>query len=196
MKKISLLVIMVLFVTAGSALAEGPYVGANIGLGINHDSDATGGVTIEYKKGLAFDLAVGYQFNENVRAEGEFGYRSADVDNVKSSGFSTPVTDADLTVMSYMANGYYDITQFKSPVTPFVGAGLGMLDGKFKSPGYSKSDTTIGYQLMLGASYEINKQVSADASYRFQGAVSDFKIDGDKISYTNSSFLVGIRYKF
>lgn len=204
MKKILLVAATILAVSAGSALAQGPYVGGNIGLGITHDSDlkfvGAPTVNLSYESGLAFDVAVGYKFNENLRAEGQFGYLSADFDKYKQGGESE-TAKGDLTGMSFMANAFYDVTQLSLPVVPFVGVGLGLINGESKPEGLSsKSDTVFGYQAIVGASWPANKNLNIDLSYRFQGAASDFEYNFDgvktKASYMSSSILAGVRYNF
>ena len=208
MGKSILIAVAALIVSASSALAAGPYLGANIGFGIIHDSDvefsATGyksqTLKTEFDTGFAFDLAAGYKFNENIRAEGEFGYLSADVDKVDGE----TAKNAEVRFMTFMANGYYDITQLKIPVIPFVGVGMGLLHGKMKNDNGSDTDITFGYQLMAGASYAFNKNISADLRYRLQGVFSDFEFEEkinnvkvtEKFPYMSSSFLAGIRYNF
>lgn len=195
MKKTLLLAASLLALSSVSALAEGPYVAADLGLAIFHDSDFSGGgatASGEYDMGFGFDIAGGFAFKENFRAEAELGYRSADVDKIGGASIS----GSSLGVLSVMANGYYDITQFNLPVTPYAGLGLGFLNGKVKSPGTSDSDTSIGYQLMLGASYPVNKNISVNGGYRLQGAFSDFEKNGSKVSYTSSTLQVGARYNF
>lgn len=196
MKKTLLLTASFLALSSAAAFAEGPYVAADLGLAIVHDSDVkpSGAATIntEYDTGFAFDLKGGYAYKRNLRAEVEFGYRSADVD--KFGGVSA--SDSELRVLSYMVNGYYDATQLKLPVLPYVGLGLGLLNGKLKANGTSDSDNTFGYQLMFGASYPINKQISVDAGYKLQGAFADFEKNNTKISYISSNLLVGARFNF
>jgi len=98
MKRCILMFATLLIGFAGSAYAEGPYIGANIGLGIVHDSDintpGAAKATLEYNTGLALDVAIGFKFKENWRAEGEFGYLSADIDkfNGVSVGGSNDIT--------------------------------------------------------------------------------------------------------
>lgn len=186
MKKSLLLAVSFLVLTSVSAFAEGPYMAADLGLAITHDSTTNGG-DIKYDNGFGFDLAGGYNLKNNFRAEGEFGYRSADIKN--SNG-------ASLRVLSFMANGLYDITQLSLPVTPYVGVGLGFLNGKASGGGQSASDTTMGGQFMLGASYAVDKKISVNAGYKLVTSFGDFKDNGGKISYTSSNLLIGARYSF
>lgn len=187
MKKSLLLAVSFLALTSVSAFAESPYVAADLGLVITHDSSTNGTKDLEYDMGFGLDLAGGINLKNNFRAEGEFGYRTADIKD--SNG-------ASLRVLSFMANGLYDVTQVALPVTPYVGLGLGLLNGKASGGGQSASDTTMGGQLMFGASYAVDKKISVNAGYKLVKGFSDFKDNGGKISYTSSNLLIGAHYKF
>lgn len=197
MKKTLLLAASFLALTSVTAFAEGPYIAGDLGIAIFHDSDikpagfAT--ETAEFDSAFGFDIAVGFSLKENIRAEAEIGYRKADVDTV--DGINVGGGNS-LGVTSYMVNGYYDFTQLKLPVKPYVGLGLGFLDGKVKAPGFSESDTVFGYQLMLGVSLPINRNFSVNAGYKLQGTFNDFEVQGDEVSYSSSNLLLGARYNF
>jgi opacity protein-like surface antigen len=198
MKLRAFLVGLLLSVSATSALAAGPYIGAAGGVSIVHDSDFTvtglGTATAEFDTGYGFNVSAGYNFDP-VRLEFEFGYKNADLDKFSGPGGSFSVADTDITVMSYMVNALYDI-KTKSPVTPYVGAGLGILNGELEEQGYKEDDTQFGYQLIAGAAYNINNNLALDVSYRFQHAPSDFSQDGLDVEYMSSNIMAGIRYNF
>jgi opacity protein-like surface antigen len=114
-----------------AAAAQGPYVGASVGLFIPHESDLSnpgvGTANVEYDLGFGLDIKGGYNF-DGYRLEGEFGYKVADVDKISAFGLSANVNNADITVFSYMVNGYYDF-KVHSPFKPFIGAGIGIIHG-------------------------------------------------------------------
>jgi len=201
MKIRALLVGVLLVASTTSALAAGPYVGAAGGVSIFHDSDENDTIsgttdTREYNAGYGFNVSAGYNFDP-VRVEFEFGYKAADVDKFTNPGFSVSGGGSDARVMSYMTNVYYDF-KTQSPFTPYIGVGLGMLNGEFKDVdfGFKEDDTELGYQFAVGAAYKLNKNVAFDLSYRFQGAASDFKVDGLEIPYLSSNVMAGLRYSF
>jgi opacity protein-like surface antigen len=187
-----------LVMSTSSALAAGPYVGASGGVSIFHDSDlnSPGAPTIKasYDTGFGFNLNGGYNF-DGFRVEGEFGYKNADIDKVSIPGASATVTGADSTVMSYMANGYFDFKN-STQVTPFIGAGIGLLHGEIDDNGFKTTDNAFGYQFMAGVGFNLNKNVTLELSYRFQGAASDFEDNADRFSYMSSNITGGIRYNF
>jgi len=197
MKIRALLVGILLVASTTSALAAGPYVGAAGGVSMVHDSDISElglSGTVEYDTGFGFNVSAGYNFDP-VRVEFEFGYKNADVDRIEVFGFGAPVNDTDLTVMSYMVNGFYDI-KTNSAFTPYVGAGLGIINGELEDNISSADDTVFGYQLIVGAAYNVNKNLAIDLSYHFQGAAEDFSVDGTDVSYMSSNIMAGIRYHF
>lgn len=178
------------------AVAAGPYVGFGGGLSLNHDSDLeisgySGSADVEYDPGYGFNVVGGYDFNP-IRLEAEFAYRNADVDEVKNSSIS----DTEVSTMSYMINAYYDVKTLNSLIKPYIGVGMGLINGELEVDGYDEDDTTFGYQFTAGATTAVAKNVNLDLYYRFQGAPSDFEKDGVELSYNNSSFFVGFRFGF
>ena len=194
MKIRALLVGIILVLSATAALAAGPYVGGAVGLSYLHDSDVSTGDTASYDLGYGLLLNAGYKFDAvPVRAEFEFGYKKASVKDAE--GYNAD--GVDVSAMSFMVNGYYDI-KTNSAFTPYVGGGIGAIRGELSgAPGnLDGDDTQFGYQLMLGCAYNFNKNLAIDLSYRFQGS-TDFNIGGnEKISYRSSNFMLGMRYTF
>jgi len=198
--KMKLLIAMAFFALSvlPAAAAQGPYAGASVGFFVPHDSDLSvsggGSGDVEYDLGLGFNVKAGYNF-DGYRVEGEIGYKAADVDRISSGGISASVNGADITILSYMVNGYYDF-KVNSPFKPFIGAGIGIIDGEVGDGGSTTDDVVLGYQLTAGVSYMLNRNLNLDLYYRFQGAAIDFEDAGDKISYTSSNFNAGLRYNF
>ncbi len=176
--------------TAATAMAkDGPYIEAQGGTTIVHNSDVTvtglGTGNISYDAGGCFVLSAGGNIG-NSRFEGEFGYKNASIRNASS---------ADITVLSYMANAFYDFKN-ESATVPFIGAGLGLLNGEIKANGASENANTFGYQFMVGLGYKATEHVTIDLTYKFQGAASDFSKDNVNISFQSSNILAGLRYNF
>ncbi|MBI5068073.1 MAG: porin family protein [Deltaproteobacteria bacterium] len=170
------------------------YVGANLGLAIFHSNDITAGggsASVSYKSGLGFAGALGYRINEAFRAEFELAYRNNKVDKIGSSA----VSGTDVTVWSYMLNGYYDFAIQGVPVKPFVVAGLGLATGKIDSPAANDSDTEFAYQLGLGVKYLFDQHFSVQAQYRYQGSQT-FSKNGVDLDYGSSTIFAGATYQF
>jgi len=173
-----------------AAAAQGPYVGIGGGLAIIHDSDTDSVFgDMEYDLGGGFNVSGGYVFDQ-MRLEAEFGYNAADIDKTTGAGAS-----GDLAIMSFMVNGLYDM-KIAAPVTPFVGLGLGLINGELERNGGKDDDTLFGYQLTAGVTSPINQYLNLDVYYRYQGTFSDLEVLGDDVSYDASLIFAGLRYNF
>jgi opacity protein-like surface antigen len=193
-----LLVGLLIAASTTSVFAAGPYIGTALGVTILHDSDVkipgTSKITASYDLGFGMNMSGGYNF-DGARIEGELGYKSTEIDKISGPGRSGYVQGADVTIMSYMVNGYYDV-RTPSPVTPYIGVGLGLVNVKIDINGMSGDDTVFAYQLMTGLGIAIKKNLILDLSYRFQSASGDANISGADVQYMSSNFNVGIRYNF
>jgi len=167
-----------------AAAAQGPYVGLGGGLAIIHDSDTNFGGDVEYDLGGGFNVSGGMVFDQ-MRLEAEFGYNAADIED----------SGADLTTMSYMVNGFYDM-KVAAPVTPYFGLGLGFINGELDDGIIDDDDTSFAYQLTAGVTSPINQYLNLDVYYRYQGTTSDLEVFGDEISYDASLIFAGLRYNF
>jgi len=183
-----LLATLLLVASATTAMAAGPYVGASAGFSVFHDSDVTvpgfGSGEISYDLGAGLNVVAGYDAGD-FRGEAEFGYKTADVED--------DTTEA--TVTSYMLNGYYDF-KGNAAVTPFVGLGIGLINGELEDGGDEVDDTVLGYQFSVGAAIKVASNVDLDLSYRYQSIIDDFTVSGVDISYGSSNLMAGVRLKF
>lgn len=191
--KQALIAVVLFALSVVPAAAAGPYFGASVGGFVPHEADLSAfgeEVDVEYDTGMGFDVKGGYDF-DGFRLEGEFGYKNADVDKVEDF----EVDDADLTIMSFMFNAFADM-KTGTPLTPFVGAGIGFLNGEVEEDDLSTDDTVFGYQLTAGLAYAVTPNLNLELYYRFQGAGSDFEDDEAELSYTSSNINVGVRWAF
>jgi len=202
MKKAAIAAVLLVAAATGTALAEEgrPYLGASAGFSIPHDSTLSVAgsnqtANLSYDPGYALGVSLGYDVNP-VRVELEYAYRSAKMKELSAGGAFADASDTDLSVSSYMVNGLYDFKTRGSALTPFVGAGVGLLNGKVTQAGVSVDDTEFGYQLMCGVGIKMSRSVDLDLTYKFQGAASDFSKDGVGLSYHSSNVLAGVRLKF
>jgi len=141
-------------------------------------------------------LAVGYDFNKKfqvpVRAELEYavfsevsGKKSWNGPHPNSGGWVDPNYSAKqkLQIQTLFVNAYYDFRN-STPLTPWVGAGLGMafIDSKgsltveFPVPGDdialslgSKTSTNFAWNIGAGVAYDFTDYISLDLGYRFVG---------------------------
>jgi OmpA-OmpF porin, OOP family len=186
--------------TAGAA-DNGFYVGGAGGYNIPLDSDL-GSSTAELDSDWAGLGALGYAFANGLRLEGEFGYRTNDVDKI--TGFSG--TSGKINTSTFMTNLLYDFHLGGLPITPYIGAGVGAaratVHGTTTTPAMTINDSDFGFawQGIAGASYDLNRYFALTADYRFVNApdltfknTSGTKLDSD---YTTNQIMVGIRFRF
>jgi len=167
----ALLVGIMLVATASPVFSAGPYIGFAGGVSFLHDSN------IDPLR--CINLNAGYNF-DRFRLEGEFGHRS------NSNG--------DVTIMSYMANGFFDFKN-SSDFTPFIGAGLGAINGELDNNAFHFEDTVFAYQLIAGIGLKLN-QFNIDLSYRFTGVPESPNKNWDDLLYMSSNIYAGVRFNF
>lgn len=194
MKKIVLLGSMavagLLPVAASATDKTGPYVAFSGHAAFTEDSDTTlSGLPINtsFDTGFGIGAALGYDLaGSGLRLEGEMVYRYNEAE-VSSPPF--PFTaSADVDSIAYMANAYYDINT-NSSITPYVGAGAGMVD-------VDGEDTVFAYQGMLGAAFNINANNELYAGYRYFAAEDADLGGGASLEYVSHSAELGYRIRF
>jgi len=199
MKKIVVLTALLISCSAvGAMAAQGPYLSLNAGITMPTDSDISEGgesVEIKYDTGYAIGAALGFNFGAG-RLEGELGYKAADTDEVSVSGLGSASLDGDLSVLSFMANGYLDFN-VNPTVKPYLMAGIGMANVTFDSNDLDvdDDDTVFAYQAGAGVGFALNDKITLDLSYRYMGT-QDPEIEGVDVEYGSHNILAGVRVQF
>lgn len=186
----------------------GPYVSLGAGANLTRDAKTTGGgvnTKYEFDVGPAVVGALGYGLGDfglgnGFRVEGEVNYRSNDIDKA-----NTGAATGRYNSWGFMVNGLYDI-MLGWPVTPFVGAGVGVADVSWRGsvpPGTTASvgrtEPLFAYQGIAGLSYAITDQLKADVSYRYFATLDpDVNTAAGKVStdYRNNTLLLSLRWEF
>jgi opacity protein-like surface antigen len=186
------------------ASAASPYVSGSIGLAMPGDSEVSVNGThvgdYQYNTGYALAGAVGLD-GSMYRLEAEIGYQSSSVDKaVVIDGTVLDVDgDVELSVMSYMANGYIDFELPMSPIKPFITAGAGLANAEISGDelDIAEDDTVFAWQIGAGAGFSVAPMVTLDARYRYFAA-SDLSFSDDtiKIGLNSHSVLLGVRVGF
>lgn len=161
----------------------------------------------EFDGGFAAGATGGYRFNDSWRLEGEFMYRTNDFDTANIPGVGT-FTDGDYSSVAIGVNGLYDFNLFGSDKTrAYVGAGVAWLqeiDIDFEENGVesSYSGDDIGFQVMLGARYDMSERwfLETDIRYFFASDI-DLSAEGDAVGsvvadYEPLSVTAGIGWRF
>jgi OmpA-OmpF porin, OOP family len=178
----------------------GYYVTGGAGLNFLEDAD-TGNTTYQYDAGGMGLGALGYQFGNGFRVEGEVAYRASGISGASNGGASGEANAASL-----MANGFYDLNT-GTKFTPYVGAGLGGALVTFDNvsiPGSSNriddSDIALAYQAMAGVGYQLDRNLKLDVGYRYFATESPgFQAtNGSEIGshYHDHAAVISLRYEF
>ena len=220
---------------AGTATAEtGPYVAVALSYAHIEDADIDGidtdfgrqpGGYISTDDGYGVNLALGYDFASNWRAEVELNYRRADFKRATAGALTDATTDGSYRQSALFANLYYDFDTLQSGafagITPYVGAGLGWAHIKWSDShtfnavervGHDSSDNTTAAQIMLGFSYAIPEaeglQITAELRHTrllgdrtFKGRVLEsrfgsFPISTDVSDKGRTEINIGLRRSF
>ena len=112
---------------------------------------------------------VGYQFNDNLRADLRGDYAG--------------VGNDDASFGTVLGNVYFDI-RTETILTPYLGAGLGY--GWAEADGHDQDGVAFG--LMAGVEVNLTDNVSADVGYRYRQILSEDSHDHEA--------LAGLRYSF
>jgi len=85
---------------------------------------------------------------------------------ITSHGNYTTLTNnmlpiAELSLKTYMVNFIFERTQIKSKIKPYIGIGLGVVDGDMKTFENEGSSVVFGGQVMAGISYPISNGIAA-----------------------------------
>jgi len=163
--------------------------------------------TAEFDGGFAAGATGGYRFNNNWRLEGEFMYRTSELDRADIPGVGT-FTDGDYSSVAIGVNGLYDFNLFGSDkARAYAGAGIAWLqeiDIDFDENGVesSYSGDDLGFQVMLGARYDMSERwfLETDIRYFFASDI-EMTAEGDAVGrvvadYEPLSVTAGIGWRF
>jgi len=71
-----------------------------------------------------------------------------------------------------------------------------LINAELNDNGEKDDDTVFGYQLVAGVGFSVNRNVTIDLSYRFQGVAEDLKIYDADVEYMSSNIMAGLRFNF
>lgn len=211
---VSALLAALLLSTAAHAQDRWPrwYVGLSGGVTYLQDSDLDGTTSgdVSFDNGWSGNVQLGYlpAFGggalNNLRFEGEVGYRSNDADTLRFGGTGGSASD-NISATTYMVNALYDI-DMGTPYKPYVGAGIGVADLKLKARNaaatFDSGDSAFAWQLLAGVGFApaSTPNVEWDLGYRFLRAESveftsntGVNVDAD---YDSHSVEAGAKFRF
>lgn len=168
------------------------------------------------KPTAALSGAIGYNFG-NYRLEGEIGYQKNNFKSVVFSGtdeHGAPFSDAsypmkgDVSVISLMANGYYDF-KLGSNINIYAMAGAGGANVSFNNVAMASDNyvnninaMSLAYQVGVGVTKPITDHILLDLRYRYF-KTSDMTVNWDykgndfnnNTAINTHSVLLGMRFE-
>ena len=236
MKKALSLIMVFLVAVAFSATgySADKYISGNIGMSWMNNSDIEDAagivdlldaeVEMDYGSGLTATGALGCDYGD-YRIEGEIGYQSGDVDGI-SADISELVDlhewpiddtygiglDGDVSVLTLMVNGYYDIDLGSIELSPFVGVGVAKVtisDLKYDGDLVDTDDphlallndlnldlneTTLAYQAGVVIGIPVADNVMVDARYRYFATTDLTTLALLNTNVDSHSAMLGLRF--
>lgn len=196
-------------VSAFAAAQNNSGVYVNINGGANIYSNSKSDFEPLNRTGWDIGGALGYRFNDNVRAEAQFTYlRNTGDDQIGYIPVDffqyapASLTDIARNQYVYLANLYYDFGCFNNFV-PYVGVGAGLArvndHAKLNAFGLSKtldeSQNNFAAQGTLGINYLINEHVALGVNYRFLPVFVSGD-DNDNKNIYNNLFGASLTFSF
>ncbi|HLT76378.1 MAG TPA: outer membrane beta-barrel protein [Ferrovibrio sp.] len=181
MRRLALAVIAAAAFVAPPAMAEqqkpgwyGSVAGSWL---VPRDYDGSGSFDeVKTYNGYGFALGAGYRYGNGFRAEAELAYGNVENDRVTRDNAGSTKVGGDIDMYSLTGAVYYDIP-VNFVVTPFVGAGAGIVHQRNSRPA-----TTIGGATLpaggdstdltafgeIGLTYQLTPEMTLVPSYRYQ----------------------------
>jgi opacity protein-like surface antigen len=195
-KQFVVLLALTMFIGLGvSAAFAAPYVSGNVGAVWLEDTDIEDDFSdVSFDTGFGITAAIGNAYENGLRGEVEFGYRTSDMDEFDSD-FGSGSINGDVSTFSLMLNAFYDFMP-KETICPFIGAGIGYanVEGDIDELG-SEDDDVFAYQVAAGVAFAINPQTKIDVQYRYFDT-DDSGFDDLEAEYGTHNAMLGVRYSF
>ena len=201
----------------------GPYVSGFLGMSLPVDMDVNstqygpGAKTfndrIEFDPGVYIGGSGGFDFGF-LRIEGELSYKNTEMSSITEQISQTRFTNVDGRVgaSAMMFNAFFDIRN-PSPVTPYIGGGIGFATlhlsdtfgtetntGNRERLYRSDDDNVFAYQAGAGLEIALTSMLSLDLGYRYFGtAKAKFNRNtstATEMKFESHNASVGFRVKF
>lgn len=196
----------------------GPYMSGFIGVSAIQNTDVASydyvagksfADRVEFDPGINIGGTAGFDYGF-IRLEGELSYKYSEIatitDQINRQRFHN--ADGNLGALALMFNAFLDLHN-DSPVTPYVGGGIGFatmrLSDTFVSeygpPIYQEdTDSVFAYQAGAGLEIALNQRLSLDLGYRyFATTKATFGSDRDittELKLQSHNAAIGLRVKF
>lgn len=144
---------------------------------VPRDYDGSGAFDeVKTYNGYGLFAGAGYRYGNGFRAEAELGYGNVENDRVTRTGIGTMEVGGDIDMYSLTGAVYYDLP-VDFVVTPFVGAGAGIVHQRNSRPAASIGGATLpagddSTDLTafgeIGLNYQLSPAMVLVPSYRYQ----------------------------
>ena len=163
---------MVLMMISGMAVASGGSEGLYLkgGLAYTNPVDATingTNLSTSLDSDLGYKLAVGYDFGQMFRIEGEWLYQKNDAENINVSSIGKKnITNSNIAYNAILVNGIVDFMVADNIGLYGVGGiGWGDVDASLYSGG--ADDSGLAWKIGFGAFYDITENWVVDLGYEY-----------------------------
>lgn len=206
--RVSRLVLPIMLVClSGTALAQSSrlYFAGYMGLNIYSEKDFTETENalrgeMEYKNALSFAGAMGLRLDRRWRLEGEYSYRSTNLDGMDIEGVGGFELGGELNTTLLMLNLYRDFNVSFRNMEPFVTAGVGLVRHSGEIDDMSglavdATDDSIGaaWQVGGGLRYRIDSDSVLTMGYRWLGT-TDAEFDSYEFGWGGNEVRLGLEY--
>lgn len=131
---------------------------------------------VRYQSGYDAGASLGFKSNP-LRYEGEMTYIKANVDGFKINHTTATNPSGYSNAAFGLANVYYDFLGLKTPLQPYLGAGIGygFVQSKLNNTGpisasnFSGSNSVFAYQAAGGVTYNFAENYALNLGYRYIG---------------------------
>jgi len=194
-------IVMVLMMISGMAVASGDSEGLYLKGGLAYTSpvDATiNGTNLgtSLDSDLGYKLAVGYDFGQMFRIEGEWLYQKNDAENINVSSIGKKnITNSNIAYNAILVNGIVDFMVADNIGMYGVGGiGWGDVDASLYSGG--ADDSGLAWKIGFGAFYDITENWVVDLGYEYL-VFDNVDLDGAELKDLESHNIVAsVIYKF
>lgn len=169
---------------SASGQNTGFYVKGDVGGNLTQDIDlkeffgpVASGSKIKLDPGLRAGVSAGYQVTDWFAGEIELGVFENTINSITDA---TRIHDATLANVPLLFNAKFQYPN-QSPLTPYIGAGLGFSETIFDVDNVTiggttlsgnDSDTVFAYQAFAGLRYRLNDRMGLSLEYRYFAAES------------------------
>jgi opacity protein-like surface antigen len=143
----------------------------------------------------AFGATYGYDLGSGFKTE----LQGLTARAVSEHSSNLPMGSGDISGTSIMLKGVYQFSDGAWHVSPYIGAGLGMMDANARILGATSDDWISSYQVQGGINLGFTQKLVGSLEYRWtMGSRPHFSLAGipAKLEVNRHGFVLGMNYKY